>query len=92
MLRWLPFIGRAVHGLIVARLEGECNELERRLSEALVRETYWRSRAEKLNDQLLARAGMISEPTMVDRKPANTGAQGGIFAGMSVSEIESGKA
>jgi hypothetical protein len=36
---------------------------------AIARETYWRTRAERLTDAALVRAGAIHQPTMEDPGP-----------------------
>lgn len=51
---------------------------------------YWRTRAERLTDAALSRAGAIHEPTMVDRPaPADKSPMELISRAMAVREIDS---
>jgi ABC-type xylose transport system substrate-binding protein len=76
-----PFVTRKVFDLSITAqaLRVAAAEQER---------DYWRTRAEKLMDQALARAGAISEPTMRDavvRKDPSLAA--GVIAAMNITEI-----
>lgn len=83
--RVLPFIGKAIHVLELARRDDAIRELTEQRD-------YWQTRAEKLMDAALARAGAIHEPTMVDRKvPTSTNPAAMISAAMAISEIDSSK-
>lgn len=79
-MRW-PFVSRRFHDLAL-------DAAVHRVIAAEEQRDYWRTRAEKLIDQRLAREGAISEPTMVDRKVSkdpSVAAQ--MIAAMSVTEI-----
>ncbi len=79
-MRW-PFVSRRV-------FEIEIVHRDEQIVDAVAREVYWRTRAEKLMDQALARAGAISEPTMVERKVSKEpSAAATMIAAMSITEI-----
>jgi hypothetical protein len=90
-MRW-PWLSRYAHELemdvLRATTVGLVNE-----NDALKGQVeYWRTRAERLTDAALSRAGAIHEPTMVDR-PAPSRDQESPMAllsrAMSVREIDS---
>jgi hypothetical protein len=84
--RFLPFIGKGIHALEVGRRD----EIIAELREQVI---YWRTRAERLTDSALARAGAIHEPTFVDRKVSPHMNPAAVLAGaMSITEIDSSKA
>lgn len=84
LLRIFGLVSLAVHRLEIERRD------ERILGLA-DREHYWRSRAEKLMDAALSRAGAIYEPTMretkIPTKASDLGAM--ITSAMAITEIDS---
>lgn len=87
-MRW-PFLTHKVHELeldcLRATLVAESNRADIFEQQA----EYWRTRAERLTDASLVRAGAIHEPTMVERKPPATAPGAVIAQAMSVKEIDS---
>lgn len=75
---------RSTHRLVVAHKE----EL---LRGALEREAYWQRRAELLTDQALARAGAISQPTMVDAPKAQRDMAAQMISAIAMREMDSSR-
>lgn len=79
----LPFVGKLIHRLEVARRDERITELEKQVE-------YWRGRCELLTDQALARAGAISMPTMRDAKPHDAQSAAALLTkALGTTEIES---
>jgi hypothetical protein len=59
--------------------------------EMVTQRDYWRTRAERLMDAALVRAGATHQPTMEDTRPADRvrSAQSMLTAALSVTEIDS---
>lgn len=88
-----PWITRDDAALAIRRELAEQRVVIVERETALLRDDrdYWRSRAEKLIDQGLARHGAITEPTMVQRRPPVTSSAAGALLGMNIREIESAR-
>lgn len=81
-MRW-PFVSRAVMDLALSAKNIEIVSLVRERD-------YWRTRAERLADAALVKAGAIHEPVMGERK-AEKDPLKSAFGGMAVREIDSSK-
>ena len=71
-------------------------ETELRLTRVRVRELgeecdYWRTRAERLLDNALARKGEAIAPVMAPQAPSQEKTFGSVFGPLAVTEIESGR-
>ncbi len=87
-MKW-PFVTRKVHELELAKLRDQLG-YQQAVSVANANQaTYWRTRAERLTDSALARAGAIHEPTMVEKKPEPKNPLATVAAALSMKEFDS---
>jgi hypothetical protein len=65
--------------------------VEKALVEMTLEREYWRTRAERLTDAALVRAGAVHQPTMEAKPDRVQGTLAMVASAMSVQEIDSSK-